>query len=117
MKRQRPLPISISGQVEAALRQGGPVVAIESAIVSPNGEFPRNLDLYLAVEAVLHARGVTPAVVAVVDGLLRVGLTRDELNRLAQGNPAKAARRDLAVVLAGPGLATTTVSSGLLGAE
>src|SRR5258708_1437180 len=73
----------LAEEVAAALRDGGPVVALETTLVSHG--FPRRqgLDVALAAEARVRAAGAVPATIGVVDGAVRAGLTEPELGRFA----------------------------------
>ncbi|KAK7240419.1 Pseudouridine-metabolizing bifunctional protein [Aureococcus anophagefferens] len=91
-----------SAEVRAALDRRGPVVALESTIITHGMPYPRNLEVARAVEARVRAGGAVPATVAVLDGKLRVGLSDAELERVAvagdRGAAVKCSRRDLADV-------------------
>merc|ERR1711938_323394 len=72
-----------SEEVRAAVEAGGPVVALESTIITHGMPYPKNLEVARAVEARVRASGAVPATVAVVDGALRVGLGAADLERVA----------------------------------
>ncbi len=111
-------PLAISEEVRAALSTGRPVVALETTIVSHGMPWPENLDTALAVEAVVRGGGAVPASIAVLDGELRVGLARGELERLAKARDVlKLSRADLAygVVSGRPG--ATTVAATMIVAK
>ena len=109
--------IETSPEVAEALAAGRPVVALESAIVTHGMPHPQNLETALAVEAVVREDGATPATVALLDGRIRVGLDRGELERLATAPAAfKASRRDLAPALARKATAGTTVAATMAAA-
>jgi pseudouridine-5'-phosphate glycosidase len=108
----------LSREVEEALAAGGPVVALESTIITHGMPYPANVETALAVEAVVRENGAVPATIAVVDGELRAGLERDELDALAQAKGiVKASGRDLAVAMVRKASAGTTVSATMLLAE
>ena len=99
-------------EVRAALSEGRPVVALESTIIAHGFPYPDNLEMALAVEEEVRRGGAVPATVAVLDGYLRVGLTRDELERVARSpDLPKASIRDLPVLCALGRSAATTVAS------
>ncbi len=107
-----PPDLDIAPEVAAALADGRAVVALESTIVAHGMPYPRNLETALALEADLRAKGVVPATIAVIDGRLRVGLGRADLELLATGrNIAKASRRDLAALVATRAHGATTVAA------
>ncbi|MBB6254223.1 pseudouridine-5'-phosphate glycosidase [Nitrospirillum iridis] len=102
----------LSPEVADALATGRPVVALESTIITHGMPYPANLETALAVEDVVRANGAVPATIAVVAGAVRAGLTRGELDRLAQAQGVvKASSRDLAAVMVRRGTAGTTVSA------
>lgn len=105
-------------EVAQALAAGGPVVALESTIVAHGMPWPDNLACAHDVASAVRAGGAVPAVVAVLDGVLTVGCTEAELERLARGTGvAKVSRRDLPAVLARGGDGATTVSGTVFGAQ
>lgn len=109
--------IRVSSEVQSALLDGRPVVALESTIVAHGMPYPANLETALAVEAIVREEGAVPATVAVVDGAVQVGCDRATLERLAsEPGVAKVSRRDMPVVMAKGGLGATTVSGTLIGA-
>lgn len=105
------LPISLSPDVAAALASGDPVVALESTIISHGLPRPRNLHAARDFEQILRERAVTPATIAVLDGVLKVGLTDDELRRVAEEDLVKVSVRDLPIVVARRGSGATTVAA------
>lgn len=105
------LPLSLSPDVAEALEAGRPVVALESTIISHGLPRPRNLEAARDFEAILRERGVTPSTIAVLDGVLKVGLTDDELVRIAEEDIVKLSVRDLPVVVARGGSGATTVAA------
>jgi pseudouridine-5'-phosphate glycosidase len=106
------LPFVLHPEVEAALQQHRPVVALESTIISHGLPHGRNLEVAHEIEGAVRAAGAVPATIAVVDGAVRIGLSTEELAQIADGNKvAKASIRDLPVVLARKTLGATTVAS------
>jgi pseudouridylate synthase len=106
--------LDVSAEVSEALAAGGPVVALETTLVSHGFPGTRGLDVALESERRVRAAGAVPATVAVVDGRIRVGLGADVLGRLAASPDArKAGPRDLASCVAGGGLGATTVGGTL----
>ncbi|GAB6876588.1 pseudouridine-5'-phosphate glycosidase [Thermaerobacter litoralis] len=102
----------LGDEVREALRGGRPVVALESTIIAHGFPYPDNLDMALAVEEEVRRAGAVPATVAVLDGCLRVGLNRAELERVAKSpDLPKASIRDLPVLCALGRSAATTVAS------
>jgi pseudouridine-5'-phosphate glycosidase len=102
----------VSPLVRAALDAGRPVVALESTIISHGLPRPGNLDAARSFEALLTGAGVTPATIAVIDGVPRVGLSDADLMRIALDDDViKVSRRDLPLAMAGHRTAGTTVAA------
>lgn len=106
------LVIRYSKEVEAALASKAPVVALESTIISHGLPRPTNLEVALGVEEIVRSNGATPATIAIIDGVIHVGLETDALERIANDtNILKASIRDLATVSARKLSAATTVAA------
>jgi len=104
--------VLIHPEVAAALATGGPVVALESTIISHGLPRPQNLRIAREIEDAVRAGGAVPATVAVVDGVARVGLDDEALARVAGDLGAtKISVRDIATVAARGGVGSTTVAS------
>lgn len=108
--------VKVSPDVSKALSRGNPVVALESTIISHGMPYPQNLETAREVEEIVRENGAIPATVAILDGVPCIGLTSDELEKLANlGNKAqKTARRDIAYVVATRGNGATTVSATMV---
>ena len=101
-----------SAEVAEALRTHRPVVALESTIISHGMPYPDNLATARAVEQLVRDHGAVPATIALVDGVLRIGLDDAGLERLASDpNVAKASRKDLPALIAAGATAGTTVAA------
>jgi pseudouridine-5'-phosphate glycosidase len=111
--------LDISEEVADALRINMPIVALESTIITHGMPWPQNLETALEVENAVREEGSVPATIAIIDGRLKVGLSHDELMRLADGSlhPVKASRRDIPILIARHGNGATTVSGTMLIAE
>ncbi|MBF4592363.1 pseudouridine-5'-phosphate glycosidase [Curtobacterium flaccumfaciens] len=108
------MTIIVERAVQEALDQGAPVVALESSNITA-GVLPANLELARDMDAAVAAHGALPARVAMLDGSLHVGLTEDELVRIAtEHDEEKVSTRDLAVGMARNATAGTTVSASLI---
>jgi pseudouridine-5'-phosphate glycosidase len=106
------VPLVLSEAVAAAVRDGAPVVALESTIISHGFPRPRNLEVAHALEAELRSAGVVPATIAVLDGAARVGLDEAQLARVAeQPDVVKVSTRDLALALTQGLTGATTVAA------
>ncbi|KAH3756877.1 pseudouridine-metabolizing bifunctional protein C1861.05 [Pelomyxa schiedti] len=103
----------VKEEVSLALKEGRPVVVLESTIVAHGMPFPQNLETAIAVENVVREYGAIPATIAVLDGVVHIGLSVSELESLARKGSSvnKASRRDLAVAVGGNLDAATTVSA------
>jgi pseudouridine-5'-phosphate glycosidase len=107
--------LSYSAEVRAALDEGGPVVALESTIISHGFPYPANVECARECERIARAEGVAPATIAVLGGKLKVGLSEDEIEYLgATTGIAKASRRDVPVLLAAGDDGATTVAGTML---
>ena len=108
--------LQCSPEVEAALRAGRPVVALESTIISHGMPYPQNLQTAQQVEAVVRQHGATPATIAILHGRIRIGLASSELETLAKAGTdcVKVSRRDIAVVQARQVHGATTVAATML---
>ncbi|GGD18151.1 pseudouridine-5'-phosphate glycosidase [Aureimonas glaciei] len=107
-----------SDAVGAALAAGRPVVALESTIITHGMPFPQNGETAQGVEAIVRAEGAEPATIAVLDGVLHIGLEAGELDTLARaGDAMKLSRADLAFALATGRTGSTTVAATMIAAE
>ncbi|HRD97091.1 MAG TPA: pseudouridine-5'-phosphate glycosidase, partial [Rubrivivax sp.] len=94
--------LDLHPEVAAALRRGAPVVALESTIIAHGMPWPQNAETALRVQAEVQRHGAVPATVAVIDGRLKAGLTKAQIETLGRGGAAmpKLSRRDLGLALA-----------------
>ena len=101
-----------SPEVAAALASNSPIVALESTIISHGLPRPSNLNVAREVEAIVREHGATPATIAILDGIVHIGLTDDQLVAIANRDDiSKASSRDLAVLVASKKSAATTVAA------
>ncbi len=106
-------PLIVSAEVLDAQRSGMPVLGLETSGIT-SGAYPHNLEIADAVDRAALAEGVIPARIGVIDGQLRVGLSHEEVERLAQAkNATKIGNRDLGISVAGKVTGGTTVSASL----
>ncbi|MCO8306378.1 pseudouridine-5'-phosphate glycosidase [Streptomyces sp. RKCA744] len=104
--------LTLTEEVAQALRDGLPVVALESTIISHGMPYPQNVEMATGVEEIIRAEGAVPATIAVLHGTPRAGLDRADLELLATSpEVGKASLRDLAHVMARGGHGATTVAS------
>lgn len=107
--------IQVHPDVAAALREGRPVVALESTAIAHGLPRPLNRETAFQIEAAVRGQGAVPATIAVLRGAPSVGLTEEQLTELAQGDGVmKASRRDLAAAIAQGRTAATTVAATML---
>ena len=108
--------LSISPEVEQALRAGKPVVALESTIISHGMPYPQNVETALRVEQTIRDNGAVPATIAIIGGRLKAGCTAEEIEYLGKKGQAviKASRRDLPVLLARKEDGATTVTTTMM---
>ncbi|XP_027335261.1 uncharacterized protein LOC113849507 isoform X1 [Abrus precatorius] len=109
------IKVKVAAEVSEALSMGRAVVALESTIISHGMPYPQNLETAKEVESIVRENGAVPATIAILDGTPCVGLSMEELERLATlGTRAqKTARRDIAHVVARGGNGATTVSASM----
>jgi pseudouridine-5'-phosphate glycosidase len=104
--------VKVRSDVRRALREGRPVVALESSIISQGLPRPFNLETARLVEAAVREEGAVPATVAVLRGLPHVGLSDHELREMAETDGVlKASSRDLCTAVAQGLTAATTVAA------
>ena len=107
--------VMIHPDVARALRDGAPVVALESTIISHGMPYPANVQTAREVEATVRSHGAVPATVAVLEGRIRVGLCDEELDALGRAEGVrKVSRRDLAYVVATGATGATTVAATMI---
>lgn len=111
-----PLPLVLSDEVRRQIQSGpfgtAKIVALESTIISHGMPYPQNVKCAKEVESVVRKRGAVPATIAILDGVIHVGLGEKELELLGKLGPkcAKCSRRDLPLILAERRNGATTVS-------
>jgi pseudouridylate synthase len=103
--------LHVSSEVAEALDAGRPVVALESTIISHGLPRPRNHEAAVEFEAILRDQGVTPATIAVLDGVPQIGLDAEGVRRIADEEMAKASVRDLPILAARGASGATTVAA------
>jgi pseudouridine-5'-phosphate glycosidase len=108
--------LDLHPEVADALHHGRPVVALESTIISHGMPWPQNAETALRVEAAVREHGAVPATIAVIDGRLKAGLSREQIESLAQQGLAvpKASRRDLPLLIARGATGATTVAATMI---
>ncbi len=100
----------LTPEIATALRNGEPVVALESSVLAQGLPYPRNMEAARAQEQAVRAAGALPATIAVVRGRLKIGLVEEEIHLVSQ-EASKAGARDLAPLMAMGRTGSTTVSA------
>ncbi len=109
------LKLDIRSDIKQAIDNGKPVVALESTIISHGMPYPTNVEMAKHVEGLIEAEGVVPATIAILDGVIKVGLTDDELELLATSKDVvKVSKRDFGYVISKGLNGATTVSATML---
>ena len=104
--------IVASDEVARAVADRRPVVALESTLIAHGLPRPDNARVARQVEGAVRAEGAIPATIAILDGAAHVGLSEEQLDRIASGRGvAKVSARDVAAAVVGGGMAATTVAS------
>ncbi|APO74994.1 pseudouridine-5'-phosphate glycosidase [Rhizobium etli 8C-3] len=111
------LPVSYSKEVAAAKQRGAPLVALESTIITHGMPYPGNIEMARSVEAIIREQGAVPATIAVIHGVLHIGLEPQELEKLAKEKDVmKVSRADLAFAIAERRTGATTVAATMIAA-
>ncbi len=105
--------LKISEEVRQALASGKPVVALESTIISHGMPYPQNVETALTVEKIVREKGAIPATIAIINGMLTVGCTAEEIDYLGKKghDVIKVSRRDIPFIVAKKTDGATTVAS------
>lgn len=108
--------LDIAPEVAAALRDGRPLVALESTIISHGMPYPKNAETALRLEQTVRDHGATPATIAILSGRLKLGISKFEIKYLGeQGrNIIKCSRRDIPFLAARKLDGATTVAATML---
>src|SRR5882757_479084 len=96
-----PTTLRFTPEVEAALANHKPIVALESTVIAHGLPHPRNLETAQRLEQIVREGGATPATIAILDGQLWAGLNQDQIKLIAEsGDIKKISTRDLPVAVA-----------------
>lgn len=107
--------MKINKEVELALQNNHPVVALESTIISHGMPYPKNVETALLVEAEIRKNGAVPATIGIIDGEPVVGMTPEEIEEFGKRKDiAKVSRRDLPIIVAQKRWGATTVASTMI---
>lgn len=109
--------LTLRPEVQTALHDGAPLVALESTVITHGLAYPDNVETALAMERAVRQAGATPATIAILRGKIHVGLSESQLGYLAERPPeavVKCSRRDLAVTVARGADGSTTVAGTMI---
>lgn len=107
--------LQILPEIQEAIAANKPVVALESTIISHGMPYPENEKFANDIEQLIRDMGAIPATIAIIDGVMKVGLTPEDLKLMAHGeNVAKVSRRDLPYVVAMKKTGATTVATTMI---
>ena len=108
--------IKISSEVSEALANNQPVVALESTIIAHGMPYPQNVETALQVEDIVRKNGAIPATIAIIDGQLRAGLSKEEIDHIGKlgQQVIKVSRRDLPFIVSKKLTGATTVASTMI---
>lgn len=108
--------LRVREDVAAALKEGKPVIALESTIISHGMPYPKNVETAMHVEQIIRDHGAVPATVGLVDGVGVVGLSAAEIEELGKRGQSvpKVSRRDLPVIMAEKSWGATTVATTMI---
>lgn len=109
--------LDVNPEVAAALDEGQPVVALESTIIAHGMPYPKNVETALAVEDVIRGNGAVPATIGILNGRIKIGMTKEEIEYMAHAeNVMKVSRRDLPLVISRKMDGATTVAGTMIAA-
>jgi len=109
--------IEISNEVKRALLEKRPVVALESTLITHGLPYPDNVSTALSMEEAVRKSGSTPATIAILEGIIKVGISKEDIEALARkpaGSVRKCSRRDLPLSIALKEDASTTVAGTMI---
>lgn len=109
--------LQIAPEVQAALAENKPVVALESTLITHGFPYPDNVETALGMEQVIRDAGAVPATIAVIGGVITVGISKEEVERLGSlpnSSVRKCSRRDLPIAVGLKEDAATTVAGTMI---
>ena len=108
--------LDIKEDVKQTLLNNGPVVALESTIISHGMPYPQNVETALKMEEIIRENGAVPATIAILNGKLKVGLTNEEIDYLGRKglDAIKTSRRDIPFIVERKQDGATTVASTMI---
>ena len=110
------MKLKVNPEVEQALKEGKPVVALESTIISHGMPYPNNVETALNVEKIVREHGGVPATIGIIDGVGIVGMNAEEIEAFGKKGQEipKVSRRDLATIMATGSWGATTVATTMI---
>ena len=110
--------LQVHPEVQKAVAAGQPVVALESTIIAHGMPYPKNIEMAKNVSKIIRENGAIPATIAIIDGVLKVGLTEEEIEFLGTSKDVvKASRRDLPFIISKKLTGATTVATTMILAD
>jgi pseudouridine-5'-phosphate glycosidase len=108
--------LEIKPEIVEAKKNGKPVVALESTIISHGMPYPQNVETAMEVENIVRKNGAVPATIAIIKGKLKAGLTKKEIDYLGKAGQkvTKVSRRDIPFIVSGKQDGATTVASTMI---
>ena len=107
--------LQLSAEVEKAKKLNKPIVALETTIISHGMPYPDNLSTALEVEKIIREEGATPATIGLVDGQIKIGMSKKEIELFAKSSDVtKVSRRDIPIVMSNNANGATTVAGTIL---
>lgn len=108
--------ISISPEVKKAIEENEPVVALESTIISHGMPYPQNVQTALNVEKIIRENGAIPATIAIINGVLTVGITAEQIDYLGKRglDVVKASKGDIPILVSKKEDGATTVAATMI---
>jgi len=110
--------VRCSEEVQQALHEGRPVVALETTLISFGLPYPYNLETAMEMESIIRREGAVPATVGLLNGQIKIGLDKTEIEAFAGGRDVlKTSRRDIPYVLSTRKMGATTIAATMIAAE
>lgn len=107
--------VKVSEEVQNALKNNIPVVALESTIISHGMPYPQNVETALNVEKIIRENGCVPATIGIIDGVGIVGMSEEEIELFGKRKGIlKASRRDLPIIMSKKLWGATTVATTMI---
>ena len=115
MKEENEL-LTFSDEVKNALNEKKPIVALETTIISHGMPFPTNIETAIVVEKIIRENNVIPATVGIVNGLIKIGMSNEEISLFAdkKSDITKVSRRDIPFVISNKKNGATTVAGTMM---